>query len=487
MSNPTDNVIGQGVSGYDAATSSPTRTGFIAFPTNSRQELNSYTRKELVRKSRALEANLSVFGRILRKLSRHSVGAGIFPTARTQDLEWNAKADKLIDEVGSNPGTYSIDASRDLWEDQRLAVETMLLDGEFFEVLVKGDSGYPFVQPLDVFEVETPTGANVNQTWEDGVLTNPQLRPVAFAVRELPKNVYGQVTDWRNGQAINMVHLYRRRRAKQVRGLPWCYSGLNAGIDALDLQALESGTAKLHSALAVAVKKTARKGKQGAISKIQGNTAEPANTNALEKVFGGGMINYLGEEGEIQLLSSDRPSPDLLKFCEYLFHNFAVGFDLPFEVIWSLSGLNGTANRAVLEDAQSTCDMLQDQIVMRHTRRWRTWRLWWAMENGELPKCKDPEWWIASYRGPAKLTVDLGRTADAAIKLMKNGALSLERYYEERNQDPRSEIRSHLELVRWSMDEAERLGVPVEMIFEPTPGTQQQQPQQPTPTEEDDQ
>jgi hypothetical protein len=42
-------TTGQGVSGYDAAQNSPTRTGFIAFPTNSRQELNSYTRKELVR------------------------------------------------------------------------------------------------------------------------------------------------------------------------------------------------------------------------------------------------------------------------------------------------------------------------------------------------------------------------------------------------------------------------------------------------------
>jgi hypothetical protein len=165
----------------------------------------------------------------------------------------------------------------------------------------------------------------------------------------------------------------------------------------------------------------------------------------------------------------------LLKFCEYLFHSFSVGFDVPFEVIWSLAELNGTANRAVLEDAQSTCDMLQDQVVMRHTRRWRTWRLWWAMQNGELPQCKDKEWWVASYRGPAKLTVDIGRTADAAIKLMKNGALSLERYYEERNQDARGELRSHLELVRWTMDEAQRLGVPVEMIFEPTPGVVQQE------------
>lgn len=472
-------TTGQGVSGYDAATSSPTRTGFVAFPTNSRVELSSYTRKELVRKSRALECNLPVFGRILRKLSRHSVGAGIFPTARTQDLEWNAKADKLIDEVGSNAGTYSVDASRDLWEDQRLAVETMLLDGEFFEAFVKGAGGYPFVQPLDVFEIETPT-SNVDLAWEDGVRTNAQLRPVAFNVKELSRSGYGTGTiESRNVEAINMVHIFRRRRAKQLRGLPWCYAGLNAGIDALDLQALESGTAKLHAALAVAVKKTGRKGKTGAINKIQGATTDTTNTGALEKVFGGGMINYLGEEGEIQLLSSGRPSPDLLRFCEYLFQTFSVGFDVPFEVIWSLSGLNGTANRAVLEDAQSTCDMLQDQIVMRHTKRWRTWRLWWAMQNGELPQCKDPEWWLASYRGPAKLTVDIGRTADAAIKLMKNGALSLERYYEERNQDARSEIRSHLELVRWTMDEAERLGVPATMIFEPTPGAVATEPMPP--------
>ena len=36
------------------------------------------------------------------------------------------------EEWASNPGVYSIDASRDHYEDQALVAETMVMDGEFF-------------------------------------------------------------------------------------------------------------------------------------------------------------------------------------------------------------------------------------------------------------------------------------------------------------------------------------------------------------------
>jgi capsid protein len=468
-------TIGQGVSGYDAATNSPARSQFIAFPTNSRIEFSSYTRKEITRKSRALSANLPIVGRLQQVLAEQSVGSGIFATAMTDDNEWNAAADRLVDEVGGNPGTYSIDASRTLYEDQRLIAETVPEDGEYFSVLVKGESGYPFVQPLDVYEIETPTGTMADPliNWEDGILLNPQLRPSAYSVRELPRALYGDTLQFRSVRASDMIHIFRRRRAKQFRGLPWIHAGLNSGTDVLDLQSLETATAKLHAAMAVTVKRTGRKGRQGAVGKIQGATTDLENTAALEKVFGGAMINYLGEDGEVQLVSSSRPSPDLVKFCEYLMRVLALGYNIPIQYVWDPGSLGGATSRSVLEDVQRTCGAMQEMIVERHTRRWRTWRLWWAMEHGELPKCKDKEWWKCAFRGPAKLTVDIGRTADAAIKLMKNGALSLHRYYEERNQSPHDEIRSHLRLVKWAMDEAERLGVPATMIFEPTPGSQQ--------------
>jgi capsid protein len=465
MSEELPLTTGAGVSGYDAANNSPSRSSFLAFPTNSRVELKSSTRKQIVQGARALEANFPVVGYLRGFLAQRSAGRGIFPIAKTQDEEWNKLADRLIDEVGSNPNTYSIDGSCTLWEDQFLMAEMITGDGEIFEAFVKTKNGYPMVQPLDVWEIDSGYGDASGPEWEDGIKLSSYNKPIQYAVRELQKN--GQYQDARKVDAINMVHIFQRRRRKQVRGFPWLYASLTHGTDALDLMALETATAKLHAALAVAVKRTGKKGRTGALGQIGGDKVSPDQTQALEKVFGGGMINYIGEDGEIQMISSSRPNVDLIQFCNSLIRSIAQGFRLPVEVV-DMGALNGTAVRSVMEQAQSTCEQLQDLIVERHTRRWRTWRLWWAMQNGELPQCKDPSWWTAAYRGPVKLTVDLGRTAQASIDLVSSGLMSLDRYYAERNQDAKEELTAHFELVKWAMDEQERLGIPAQIIGQKT-------------------
>ena len=66
----------------------------------------------------------------------------------------------------------------------------------------------------------------------------------------------------------------------------------------------------------MSVKGTAKRGKKGALNKISnanGETGNSSDIQALEKVFGGGMINYLGESGEMQLHSSQHPGPDAYK------------------------------------------------------------------------------------------------------------------------------------------------------------------------------
>ena len=64
-----------GVSAYDAAKDSKTRSSFVMFPTNSRRELTPYTRREIVKKHRALEANCAFLTRLIRKSARHAIVA----------------------------------------------------------------------------------------------------------------------------------------------------------------------------------------------------------------------------------------------------------------------------------------------------------------------------------------------------------------------------------------------------------------------------
>lgn len=467
-------ATGVGHSAYDAANNSPTRSGFIAFPTNSRRELTPLTRREIIRKHRALESNCPLLTRIKSKYARMAVGTGIHFRFVLQDQAWNDAAQRDVETWWNNKGMYSIDESVDGWESKALAAETILIDGEYNHAMVTSAEGWPMIQPLDVFEIETPIGPVDARLWDDGVRVNEFERPLGFGVRTLPKLLGDYQRDWRFIPKENMVHLFKRRRARGHRGMPWGYSGMNQGIDALDLNALVTGTAKLHSALAVAVRGTGRRGKKGAISKIQtgGGNADPADVQALEKVFGGGMINYLGENGELQLLSSQNPGPNVMEFLKLLFWQMCVGFDVPFSVMWDMGQSGGTGVRYDAEDAQSAFDRLGDMITWHYVRREVIWKVAKSIKSGRLPKPKDPFWFEKIlFRGPRKLTVDVGRMANAFKTLTRNAGMSIPRFLEEQGLDAYSEMRDQIRFLKFVKELAEKEGVDVNWIYEPTPGT----------------
>lgn len=471
-------TTGAGASAYDAANQSPTRSGFVGFPTNSRRELTPQTRREIVKKCRALEANCSFLTRILRKTSRHAVGAGIHFRCLSEDQVFNDAMQRDVEEWWNNKDVYSIDGSVDGWEAKRLAAETIMLDGEYNAVMVRSpETGWPMIQPLDVFEIETPylTGGLTSRDWDDGVRINAFERPIEYAVRALPRLAGDVDRDFRFVPSNSMIHLHRRRRAHGHRGMPWGYSGLNQGIDALDLNALVTGTAKLHSALAVSVKGTARRRRKGAIAGVKNVGGEKdsndADVAALEKVFGGGMINYLGEQGEMNLLTSQHPGTNMMEFIKLLLHQMSVGFDLPFSVMWSMAESGGASARYDAEDAQSAFDQMTDMLIWQIVRREVIWKISTSIKSGRVAASKDPLWFTKLvFRGPRKLTVDIGRMATAFKTLTRNCGMSIPRWIEEQGLDAYAEMRDHIKFLKAVKVMCEEADIPFETVFEPTPG-----------------
>lgn len=462
-------------SGYEGAQSTSARSSFLQFPINSRRELNRLTRIELLRKIRALDANLPLINRIKQTIRRRSVGTGIALIPTTKDVEWNNLSRKSFENWGSFPEGYSVDASRDLWEDQALAAESMPADGEFFEALVSGPGGTPMVQPLDPFEID----ARGSPGWEDGIWKDDYQRPGFYAVRELPgPPAWSNASvGFRSVPADSMIHLFQRRRAKQGRGITWFFSGINHGIDALDLTALISGTAKLHSGLAVTVNKSGKKGKKGAFDKLRtiterGGSGDEGHwdTKALERIYGGGMIAYLGENGELDLKSSAFPQTNLIDFRMGLYFDVAAALGISLQAVYDMAELGGANMRGTNDDAQMFFDLIQDKIFWRHTRRIYLWKTSRAVKSGALRACKDPEWWACKSHGPAKLTPDNGRTAQSQVLLLNNGALSHPRLFDERGQDAYEEMMEEILFQKWLKETCAANGVDVTAIIKPVPG-----------------
>lgn len=463
------------ITGYDAANENGARS-VLLFPTNSRLEYSTWTRRRLLEKSRALEANFGFVTRIRSKFGRAVAGKGIFPFPVTLDTEWNQLAKNLFEQWASNPGLYTIDASRDFWEDQRFSAEQLGAgDGEVFRLKVR--KPFPTLQPLDPFEVGGLWGtfpANIDPIYyDDGVRTDAYFRPVSYMVTELPgPPQWGAPMPWREVAAGDMVHVFRRRRDKQLRGLPPLYSVLNDGNDVLDLLALEKATDKLHALLAVSkTRKPEKGGDQGVGGQIKKILGQDGRTDRLAESFKGGAVTVSLDEGEeLDLLTSSRPGQPMLDGITFYCRMTALGADLPLSVVFTFAELGGTPTRAELEDAQNTFDLQQDLVVSRHSQPIYTWRIANAMESGELRRCRDPYWWANDWHGPAKITTDYGRTAAANIDLMRSGLYSAPRYHEERGQDAYAEMRKHIDWLKAAQDYCEKMGVDFSRFFEPTPG-----------------
>lgn len=112
---------------------------------------------------------------------------------------------------------------------QRLMLRTVITDGEFFALRVRDPNlkyGYA-LQPLDADQVDETENHPAGQTLGGrvrgqvvlGVEVDRDGRPVSYAVWDRHPTLAGRVKRW--VPASDMLHVFKRVRAGQVRGVPW--------------------------------------------------------------------------------------------------------------------------------------------------------------------------------------------------------------------------------------------------------------------------
>lgn len=478
-----DTTLSSNVSfnGYDAAQTSSARSTFFGFPMLVRQEMNAFTRREILRKVRALEANLGLFSRMKTQVGKYAVGFGLFPQPATKDDAWNKEARERFHDWGNNPGVCDAAGAMTFWERQRFHAETFFSEGESWDALVSSSvSGFPQLQLFDNSEIGHVYGNYAEpdgRQWIDGVQVNDQNRPVSYLVSQQSGQLYNLYTT-SVVNAGDMIHLIRRKRAGQLRAISPFAPGINSAIDQLDIKALTTAAAKLHEALGIVVKKeSGEAGKTGVTNQINRILDGDGNLSRIdEKFLAGAGIQYLNLDEEIQVVGSNRPTQNLVNWYVELVRDVCLGTGLNFEIVFSLMDLGGATARIALADAQWFFDSVQDLLNDRFNQR--VW-VWWAasmMKNGQLSNCKDPRWWNCAWQGPPKLTADAGRAIQGDVLALQNGMLTWEDYHNQRGANYQDKIGKQIAALKWAMDECKKDGVPFEYIYALKPGTPQTGP-----------
>lgn len=440
---------------FDSASDNPQRTSTVMFPLDSRREINPRERRELVKKHRSLRNNLGFVRGMVNTTARLVVGKGIMPMPKSGDKDFDRRA---LAYWKRNTKGQSFDISGQDTEVamQRLVMREMIVDGEIFAIRVFDGFGNPQRQLIKTESIGNPSGNFGTANWQDGILLNSLRRPLKYNVIQEPLPGTRVARD-RPIDARDMQHVYDRERATQHRGLPWGYTGLNHGVDVIDIAAFEKVAHKINSAIIGSM--TTQDGKtpasmdgllaaaMAAQTGVQGDTKAAKDTKQGTRYLDlHGTMIPLFKAGENMQFYPSRNSMNTVEFAGWLLAQYAQGFGAPVEWIVGITagGANVRGNndlgarfiddcRRILVD--DWCQPNWQNIIGTGLLASQYPRDYPLIEPLDPPRGWDG-WDTVTWRGPKDITVDRGREGKLYLELVRGGLMTKEEWWTLQGEDP---------------------------------------------------
>ena len=441
---------------------------------DARKELTTGDRMELLKNARWAVSNHPYAARVVRGIARFAVGTGLVPQAMTSDDTWNREAERLFeDQCCTDPFAFDKSATVNFYEAQRLILEQVACDGDFFSQLTTSADGRGMVRFISAESVGDATFQQ-EEGWHDGVKVNADNRPILYRVLADPSTTGGNYTDV---PADDIQQFRRLHRFGFLRGVSWLCSSVNRLQDWREAITNELLSAKLNSKIALTIESEAA-GSVGLGAKLVKRDGEGGERQTFDQL-GKGIITAQLRAGEkLASHSFDRPNANFEPFINFLAREIAWGVGVSPELIWTIAGVGGTATRYVLQDAECFFGELRQMLEYQFCRRfWRYW-VWHAVQRGDL---KNPglDWWRVNFIPPQRLTVDTGRDGKLRLDLVRSGLLSRKRYFNELGLDSDNEtddiIRDAARRKKRVQEIAveEKIKLSEQEVFPPAPGAAQ--------------
>lgn len=437
------------------------------------RELMPWTRIELMRKAHALYANTGLARQVINGIAALVIGpGGMQPQARTEDSAFNAAAEKRYKNRARSKATYDAAGRHSGSRMQRMAVRSMLLDGDCAIIYSRASSGNLQRALRSGWQIGNSPDTKLDQSlWTDGVRLDSMGRPVAYRFPG-PNKSFVDV------KARDLSFLAKYDMLGATRGVSALAHAVNKMIDISEIRAAVVQGIKTSNQIAYYIAKdagakaSAGLGRNASTAAGAGTTVRTASTatsnlNMTQKMLlgTGGNIPEMPEGVDIKTLLDTRPHPNAMEFEKALIRDIAAGTGLKYEILWEISALGGANTRYALAEAQQFISQVQQDLV--DDWLYMDWVLdtATAMSNGELPTCSDPEWWKHAWVPPGRITVDFGRDGKAHQEFIRSGMLTLERYHSLQGHDAREEMIKQIELIAWAKKEAQTRGLKIEEVF----------------------
>lgn len=446
------------MSGFDGANQSE-RRGYIYWPTlDTKRELNTWSRTEMLRKSRALRANFGLPNRICSGLA--DLIGYLTPCSMSGDPKWDAYVDDYWEDRAGEAAVVDAAGQYNVRQLQIELNRTAFGDGDVLPVLVKNSTDGVMLAVYEAHQICNPDReAGAKKDWIDGVLINKFRRHVAYGI----KDDAGKVTTVAARDALYYAHPDAMGRIRPPTILA---HALNHMQDISEILADTKLTIKVAAQLGFYLKNQVEnagglEGPRSLSAALRDETipageqpedAPPAEYK-VEDVYRsqGGMVN-LPKGTDIGIIQDTRPHPNQINALEFLIRDICWGVGVAPDILWDIAKLGGANSRI------SNADL--DRWIAVRLLRLRSWlkrfrAVWIANEitAGRLPEpAGDGKYWRATFVPQASLTADKGRVGNLNIELVKNRMRSLQTHFAEEGLDWERELRQIAHERKWMRD-----------------------------------
>jgi capsid protein len=368
--------------------------------------LNYGVREGLLSEARNLEQTYAVCRRINRQYAKHTIGS-----CRIKWNTGNPEIDKAYSDWWVNwMKMCDLQGRHNFRKLTKIAVSRVLVDGRIFGQLDRR-AGFLQIQAVEGDRVSSDGIFNADRP---GLVSGLGLDGNGRAqyAKIWERTLYGTFQNPQEIPMAQLVHVFDSDRIDSVSGVTHYHTVLNKVRDLKETMRAEQLAAKRNSKIALLMKTIF--GGAPTVNLFADDSKTGPDGKPDVQPVGDVADLYMLPGEDAKSFVSDRPSQGFLSLMQMMIREIALGLDLPYGVVWDMTGLGSPAVRFEINQASRTFnDFLVDVIEPMWIRPIVGAALPLEIASGRLPF--NANWYRFAVPKPKSITIDFGRDSKARI------------------------------------------------------------------------
>lgn len=411
-------------SGWRAAGDSVNR-GYLYWPTtDTRRQMPSLTRNEILRRIQWLYNHFGFCRRLVHGMAR--LLGYLIPQPNSSDEEWNELAYESLMTVMGQSEIWDSKGRFDGFMGQIQDHISQFRDGDCLAVMTETPTGRARLAYYEAHQIKNGPDSS-GPGWVDGVYLNRDGKHVAYSIQDGEDPTKFSIV-----QARDCVYIGSFENRGQVRAISILTTAVLNMIDVVETRGFTKTAIKNHSRLGTVVEKdynappSSHVGGLGGGDNPQEFTLPDGTTQTvnMELVMNGAMTPQLPPGFKIKVVSDDRPSQNNMEFERALLTDCCYAADLSYNTLCDVSKITGPGIRFLNAELKRWIALRRYPQAKRMSRL-AIWALSKEIKAGRLrkPKTKPGENWWSRFEwiGLADMDIDGGRTAQTTVTDLQTG------------------------------------------------------------------